>query len=153
MIVTRIRPLRRMWPADWDDFDHLRRDMTRALDNMARGFLPNGGLRMFPLVNVTQDGENFYVRAELPGVKAEDLDVSAMDRKLTIAGKRELPVEKEGVSYHRREREGGSFSRSVQLPADFDRDRVEAAYENGILTITLPLAEETKPRQITVKAS
>jgi HSP20 family protein len=124
--------------------------MARLSDAMSRGFFSDAGPRMFPLVNVAQDRENCYVRAELPGVKLEDLDVSTVDRKVTISGKRDLHEERDGVSYHRREREGGSFSRSIELPAVFDRDRVEAKFRNGILELTLPLAEETKPRQITV---
>ena len=107
---------------------------------------------MFPLVNIAQDKDNLYVRAELPGVAASDLDVSVKDNSICISGKRELPVESENVSYHRRERSGGSFSRSIEMPVPFDRDRVDASFENGVLSIALPLAEETKPKQITVKA-
>ena len=151
MIVTRIRP-NRPWNWSLGEFDRMRRDMARLHDAMTRGFLPEGGPRMFPLLNVSQDNDNLYVRAELPGVKASDLDVSVKDNSICISGKRELPVENENVSYHRRERSGGSFSRSMELPSPFDRDRVEANFENGVLSMVLPLAEETKPKQITVKA-
>lgn len=151
MIVTRIRPAR-SW--DWGptDFDQVRREVARLAENLAHGPVAGAGVQMFPLVNVTQDSDNFYVRAELPGVKAADLSVSIVDNKLSISGKRELPAEGEKVSYHRREREGGSFSRSIALPSPVDREGVEAQFENGLLTIVIPLAEETKPRQIPVKA-
>lgn len=152
MIVTRIRPPR-PWSWGLEDFDQMRHDLARLSDIMNRVLFPDAGPRMFPLVNVTQDRDNLYVRAELPGVKLEDLDVCTIDRKVTISGKRGLNEEKEGVSYHRREREGGAFSRSIELPAAFDRDRVEAAFRSGILELRLPLSEETKPRQITVKGS
>jgi HSP20 family protein len=150
MIVTRIRPLQRPWWSAWGDFDRVRHDMARLAEAMSNGAFPEAGTRMFPLVNVTQDSDNFYVRAELPGVRANELEVSAVGSKLCISGSRALPEEEGGVSYHRREREGGNFSRSIELPSPFDRDRVEAQYENGLLTVTLPLAAETKPRQIPV---
>ena len=151
MIVTRIRP-RRQWDWNLGEFDRMRRDMARLQDAMTRGFFRESGPRMFPLVNITQDKDNLYVRAELPGVAASDMDLSVKGNSISISGKRELPVESDSVSYHRRERDGGSFSRSIELPAAFDRDRVDAKFENGVLSIVLPLAEETKPKQITVKA-
>jgi len=150
MIVTRIRP-RRAWDWSAGEFERMRRDMARLHDAMTRGFSPEGGPRMFPLLNVTQDKENLCVRAELPGVKSSDLELSAKDNSISISGKREVPAEADGVSYHRREREGGSFSRTIELPCPFDRDNVSADFANGVLSITLPLAEETKPKQITVK--
>ena len=150
MIVTRIRPLQRPWWSAWGEFDRMRQDVSRLAEAMSSGVVPEAGVRMFPLVNVTQDNDNFYVRAELPGVRASELEVSAVGSKLCISGSRALPEEAAGVSYHRREREGGNFSRSIELPTPFDPDRVEAQYENGLLTVTLPLAAETKPRQIPV---
>jgi len=151
MIVTRIRP-RRQWSRELGEFDRMRRDMARLQDAMTRGFFSDGNPRMFPLVNISQDTDNFYVRAELPGVKQADLDLSVKGISICISGKRELPAEEEGVSYHRREREGGSFSRTMELPSQFDHGKVEAKFQNGVLNIVLPLAEETKPKQITVKA-
>lgn len=151
MIVTRIRP-GRSWDGNLGEFDRMRRDMARLQDAMTRGFFRDSAPRMFPLVNIAQDADHLYVRAELPGVKASDMDVSVKDNSICISGKRELPVESENVSYHRKERSGGSFSRSIELPSPFDRDRVDANFENGVLSIVLPLGEETKPKQITVKA-
>ena len=150
MIVTRIRPAR---PGEWGlpDFDQIRQDMARLAEGLSHGTPAGMGARMFPLVNVTQDGDNFYVRAELPGVKATDLSVSVVDSKLSISGKRDVPAEGENVSYHRREREGGAFSRSIELPSPVDRERVEAHFQDGVLSIVIPLAEETKPRQIPVQ--
>jgi HSP20 family protein len=153
MIVTRMRPVRDGWDLGWGDFDRMRRDMLRWADVVGRGFAGEPGYRIFPLVNVSHDDDNLYVRAELPGVKASDLQLSATGRKLTIAGERALPEESSKVSYHRKEREGGSFSRNIELPAEFDRDGIDARYENGILTVTLPRSEAAKPRQIPVKTS
>jgi HSP20 family protein len=106
---------------------------------------------VFPPMNITQDADNFYVRAELPGMKMDDLELTALRNRISVSGKREIPVEE--ASYHRREREGGSFSRSVTLPSEIDGDRVAANYNDGILTVALPKREEAKPRRITVKKS
>jgi HSP20 family protein len=106
---------------------------------------------VYPPLNITQDTDNFYVRAEMPGVKLEDIELTAIRNKLAISGKREI-IE-ENASYHRREREGGSFSRSLTLPSEVDGDRVDARYDDGVLTVTLPKAEEAKPRQIAIKTS
>ena len=82
----------------------------------------------------------------------EKLNIEAHGRTLTISGKREATAP-QGGSFHRRERNSGEFSRSLQLPADLDLSRSEAAYKHGMLTIRIPKKEEAKPRQITVKAS
>jgi HSP20 family protein len=152
MILTRFRPSVRRWEATLNDFDRMRREFEDFAD------LFNGGrsvhrFGVFPATNVTQDADNFYVRMELPGVKIEDLDVSVVDRKIAISGKRELGVDEDGVSYHRRERESGSFSRNIELPSEFDRDSVEASYLNGVLTIRVPRTEAARPKQIAVKTS
>jgi HSP20 family protein len=106
---------------------------------------------VFPPMNITQDANKFYVRAELPGMNMDDLELTAVRNRVSLSGKREIAAEE--ASYHRREREGGTFSRSVTLPSEVDSDRVEANYKDGILTVVLPKREEAKPRQITVKSS
>ena len=104
-------------------------------------------------MNMTEDKENFYVRAELPGIDGDALDISVTGDTLTISGERVMPAEDENAKYHRREREAGKFSRIVNLPSQINTNKVNANSKNGILTITLPKAEETKPKQITVKTS
>jgi HSP20 family protein len=153
MIVTRIKPVRTGWDAGWGGLDRMRVDMQRWVDAMNRAFLGEPGFRMFPLVNISHDDDNLYVRAELPGVKASDLELTVLGRNLSIKGKRELPEEEANVGYHRKEREGGSFSRSVELPTEVERDKIDARYEDGILQITLPRKEAAKPRQIPIKTS
>ncbi|MCU0596690.1 MAG: Hsp20/alpha crystallin family protein [Desulfobacterota bacterium] len=146
------------WPTwDWrSPFDQLER-MRRDLDRLAGDFsgnvfkLPSAGV--FPLLNVTEDQNNYYVRAELPGVKTDELDISVTGETLTLSGERKLPEEGEKASYHRREREAGSFSRVISLPARLDVDKVKAHAEDGVLTVVLPKAESAKPRQISVKSS
>lgn len=108
---------------------------------------------VFPLMNITEDKNNYYVRAELPGLKADDLELSVTGDTLSISGERRIPAEDEKAQYHRREREAGRFSRIVSLPAQLDTGRVEASCTDGVLSVTLPKAEEAKPRQIAVKTS
>jgi HSP20 family protein len=149
---------RRVWPSrpSFDsplaDFDQVRREMLRLLDTVAGETFGDVGAGVFPPMNVTQDDDNYYVRAEVPGVRPGELSISAVRNRLSISGKRELPREDERVSYHRKERAEGSFSRAVTLPADVDAEHVDARYADGILTLTLPKAEETKPRQIAVRS-
>ena len=112
---------------------------------------PKAGV--FPLMNVTDDKDDYYVRAELPGLKADELDISVTGDTLSIGGERKLPSEDEKAQYHRREREAGRFSRIVTLPSQIDTGKVEARCTDGILMVTLPKAEAAKPKQISVKAS
>jgi len=126
----------------------LRRDMDRLFDVFWSGETPGTGV--FPAMNVTQDKDRYYVRAELPGIRTSDLKISVERNKLSVAGKREIQEEGDGVSYHRRERAGGSFSRSITLPDDLNADAVDASYRDGVLTIVLPKAETVKAREIKV---
>ncbi|RLB35076.1 MAG: Hsp20/alpha crystallin family protein, partial [Deltaproteobacteria bacterium] len=96
---------------------------------------------------------NFYVRAELPGVKAEDLELSVTGDSLTLSGERKIAAEDENARYHRREREAGKFSRIVTLPAQVEPAKVEASCADGVLTVVLPKAEASKPKTISVKSS
>jgi HSP20 family protein len=103
-------------------------------------------------MNITQDDENFYLRAEIPGIKPAEITISALRNRVAISGKREIAREHERVSYHRKERPEGAFNRSVTLPMEVDAERVDARYTDGILTLTLPKAEQAKPRQIAVRS-
>ena len=151
MIVRRVGRYQPRWSNPFEDFERIRREMSRFLDTVP-GPSEAAGSGVFPAINVSQDSGSYFVRAELPGMKASELDVSAFQRTLTIAGERKDAPE-EGVSYHRRERAHGAFNRSVTLPGDFDSERVSARFVNGVLTVTLPKPEAAKPRQISVKSS
>jgi HSP20 family protein len=144
------------WPAESNPFSELNRmrsEMETLFGRLAES-LPTGfGPGVFPLINVTEDKECLYVRAELPGIKANEIEISATGNSLSISGERKVAVENGEASYHRRERESGVFRRTITLPNDFDSDRVEARYTNGILSVTLPKAEVSKPKQITVKSA
>jgi HSP20 family protein len=156
MLTRRLWPSRPTFENPFQDFEQLRRGMLRLLDSASQGGVQDGftetGSGVFPPVNVSQNDDSYFVRALLPGVKASDLTISALRNRLSISGRRELPGEKERVSYHRRERAEDAWSRTVTFPTDIAADRVEARYADGILTLTLPKAEEAKPRQIQVKS-
>lgn len=151
MLVRRVWPSRPTFESPFADFDLLRQQMLRLFDVVGGNTFRELDAGVFPPMNITQDAENFYVRAEIPGVKAKDLDITTTGRKVAISGKREIAKENEHASYHRKERAEGEFNRTVTLPADIDAARVEARYEAGILAVTLPKSEAAKPKQIVVR--
>ncbi|HET6412389.1 MAG TPA: Hsp20/alpha crystallin family protein [Anaeromyxobacter sp.] len=151
MLVRRVWPSRPTYDSPFADFEQLRREMLRLFDTVAGDAYGDVGAGVFPPMNITQDDDNFYVRAEVPGIKADEISISAVRNHISLSGKREIPTEHEQVSYHRKERAEGSFNRTVTLPSEVDAKRVDAHYADGILALTLPKAEEAKPRQITVR--
>lgn len=125
----------------------------RELDRIAKSAFSHvtpRGAGVYPPVNLTEDDDNLYVRAELPGVAADDLDISVQADTLTIRGERKPTDLGKEISVHRREREFGFFRRVISLPTAIDTGSVEATAVDGVLTITLPKAPEVKPRQISV---
>jgi HSP20 family protein len=152
MLVRRVWPSRPTFDSPFADVDQVRREMLRLLDAVAGDTFGEVGAGVFPPVNITQDNDNFYVRAEVPGINPKELSISAMRNRLSLSGKREIPVEKDRVSYHRKERAEGTFSRTVTLPTEVDAERVDARYSDGILNLTLPKAEQAKPRQIAIRS-
>jgi HSP20 family protein len=151
MLIRRVWPGRPTFQSSFTDIDQVRREMMRLLDSVAGDAFDDLGAGVFPPVNITQDNDNFYVRAEIPGMSAKDISISAVRNRLSLSGKRDIPAETERVSYHRKERAEGSFSRTVTLPMEVDAERVDARYADGILSLTLPKAEQAKPRQIAVR--
>lgn len=108
------------------------------------------GRNEFPPLNVWERDEEVLVEAEIPGVKSEDLEISATGNELSLKGRRP-DVEEQNVAYHRRERGAGDFHRIVRLPAEIDSQKVEARLTDGVLLITLPKAEVAKPKKITIR--
>jgi HSP20 family protein len=152
--------LRRIYDwSDWDvrnpieELERIRRRMDKLFEGFADTPWKESHARVFPLTNLTEDKDRFYVRTELPGVRAEDLEISVTGNNLSISGERKIPEENEDARYHRREREAGKFSRVISLPDPIDSTKVEAHSSDGLLTIILPKAEVAKPKQISIKAS
>ncbi len=135
------------------ELEQLQRRMGRLFQNafgLERAPWQVGG---YPLVNISEDRDHVYIRAELPGVKAEDLEITIQDSSLILRGQRKIPTEEKQVNYHRRERESGFFRRVVSLPARMQPDKVEATSKDGILNIKLAKPEAVKPRKIQVKVA
>lgn len=133
------------------ELDRMRRDMdvlTGLFGQSPQRVFSSG---VFPAVNLTEDKDSYYIRAELPGLKADDLDIQATGKSISISGERKIGPESETARYHRREREAGRFSRIIDLPGDIDSEKVEAGLSNGVLTIKIAKAEVAKPRQINIK--
>jgi HSP20 family protein len=106
-----------------------------------------------PALDVMETSENVVVKASVPGVKPEDLDVTISDDVLTIKGESKVEEKVEDGNYIRQERRYGAFQRSVELPGPLVADKAEAKYQDGVLTLTVPKAEEAKPKSIKIEAN
>jgi HSP20 family protein len=129
--------------------DELDRLFESPLTEFARGSQLFGGWT--PALDVFEDKDNVIVKAELPGMKKDEIEVSLHDGTLSISGERKNESKFENAEVYRTERFVGRFQRSVALPSAVAADKVSAQYKDGILTITLPKTEEAKPKQIDVK--
>jgi HSP20 family protein len=106
-----------------------------------------------PALDIFEDKDNFVVKVELPGMKKEDIDVSLHDGNLSISGERKSESKSEEAHVYRSERFFGRFQRTVALPAPVAADKIKGQYKDGVLTVTLPKAEEAKPKQIDVQVN
>lgn len=107
-----------------------------------------------PSVDLSETETELAARFDLPGIKASDIDIQVTDNVLTVSGERSEEKEEKkgnGRSFHRIERRMGSFSRSIVLPCAVNRDKVDATYKDGVLSITLPKTEEAKSHKVTIK--
>ncbi len=129
--------------------------MNRLLDGSLAAFTGNAGLfgGWSPSIDVHQDKDTIFVKAELPGMKKEEIDISFQDGMLTISGERKQESEvREGENF-RSERFFGRFHRTISMPTKVDADKIKANYKDGILSVELPKAAEVKAKQIEVKIS
>ena len=132
-------------------FNQMRR-MNRQKDFMFGG--TRGPIRReYPLLNAWAGEEGLLIRAEIPGVGADDLDISVDGRNLTLSGNRAEAMLPEEARHYRSERIGGEFTRSVELPFDIDMEAVKASFTDGVLEIELPRLPEEKPRKIAINGS
>jgi HSP20 family protein len=105
-----------------------------------------------PKVNLAETDGNFELSVDLPGIKPDEIKVELRNGNLVISGERKEENEEKGKTYHRVERSYGSFCRTIPLPAKVEEGKIDAKFANGVLNVTLPKSEETKPKQIAVKA-
>lgn len=108
----------------------------------------------FPLeLDLVEDNDTYTVKASVPGVQPDDVDITLTDNVLTIKGETRHEENVDEKNYHLRERSYGSFTRSIRLPMPVDAEHVDASHENGVLTLRLPKLEAVKPKKIAVKAT
>jgi HSP20 family protein len=134
-----------------DPFAELRR-MQSEMNRLFTGFGATA-TRDFPPINIWLGENSVVVTAELPGITNDDVNLSLQEDVLTLAGKREPKPQEQNVSWQRRERAYGSFSRAVQLPFRIDPDKVQARFNNGVLEIELQRLEADRPKKIEIRAA
>ena len=106
-----------------------------------------------PSFDLAETDDNIEICMDLPGLKADDIDIDVTGRSVRISGKREEEKEEKGKTFHRVERHSGSFSRSITLPCAVEEDKVAADYQDGVLKVTLPKAAEAKTHKVKVKSN
>ena len=106
-----------------------------------------------PLTDVAEDKDNYYLKADLPGIKKEDVKISFSDGSLSISGERAQEKESKDKKYHRIERSYGRYYRSFNLPEQIKEDKIKAEFKDGQLNVTIPKAEEVKPKEIDIKVN
>lgn len=129
------------------------RDLEGQMNRMLGDWFREGGeIGRFaaPAVDLCETADAYVLEVDLPGMKKEDIDLSVMENMVTIKGERKSEHRAGEAGYQRFERQTGTFQRSFEIPGGFDGAKVEAQYENGVLTVKLPKREESKPRQINV---
>ena len=135
--------------AKWDLFRDLR-SVEDEFDKIAgRAFSRDTWV---PALDVRESQDRFDVTVDLPGLDPDDVNVTFEDGMLSISGKREFSAEDRGETWHRIERSFGTFARSMRLPQTADTERIEATFDKGVLTVSVPKTEQAKPRTIEVRS-
>jgi HSP20 family protein len=146
MAIVRWEPLR--------EFSTLQNEMNRLFNTVFDSPAPagNGGAlrRWLPAMDLIETEDHFVLRADLPGLGEDDVNIEVEDRVLTISGERKAEHETTKEGYHRVERAFGAFSRSLTLPEGIDPDAVAATFERGVLEVRIPKPEERKPRKVSI---
>jgi HSP20 family protein len=138
------------WGHAWDPFHDLEREVDRLLAGVSLSFQGLRFGRQYPAVNVYDLDSELLITAEIPGVKAEDLELTVADGVLTLRGKRSGPEGVPDERYRRQERPRGVWQRSLSLPERIQEEQMTAEFTNGILKIHLPKAPTAQPRQIPI---
>lgn len=139
----------------WDPF----RELVSLRDDMDRLFYTFFGRPLSeeaegiwaPVIDLEEDNGNFIVKAEVPGLRKEDIKIAVRGNLLTVSGERKQESESKGKTFHRVERAYGKFTRTITLPNEVEADKVKAAYKDGLLQITLPKPEAMKPKEIEIE--
>jgi HSP20 family protein len=145
MAIVRWEPLRELTTLQ----NEMNRLFGTVFDTPAQG---NGGTlrRWMPAMDLIETGEHFVLRADLPGLSEEDVNIEVEDRVLTVSGERKAEQNESGEGYHRVERAFGAFSRSLTLPEGVDAEAVSASFDRGVLEVRIPKPEQRKPRKVSI---
>ncbi len=136
----------------FSDLVTIQKEMNKLFTNFWNDDLETGPLSTwYPSVDITEGKDHFVVKAELPGVSKNDVKITLQENVLTIAGEKKQESESKDHNRHRIERNYGSFTRAFRLPSLVKPDKIDANYKDGVLTITLPKAEEAKTKEIEIK--
>lgn len=134
------------------EFASMQREIDRMFDGFRGGTVDeNASSLLMPVVDIAERENDYQIKVELPGVEKNDVRITVQNDVLTIRGEKEKGTEQKNENYRRVERSYGSFQRSFAMPTSVQSDKIEASYDNGILTITLPKLEEAKPKEIEVR--
>ena len=143
MSIVRWEPLR--------ELSSLQTEMNRLFNTVFDTPVANGGMRRWvPAMDLVETEDAFVLRADLPGMKQEDVKIEVEDQVLTISGERAAEHEAQQEGFYRLERAFGSFSRSLTLPKGVDAEAVGASFTNGVLEVRIPKPEQAKPRRIQI---
>lgn len=136
-----------------NNLSDLRSNMDRLFTNFfdQGNYWPENSLKVVPAVNLEETEDAFKLSAELPGIDKKDISITLENNVLCIKGEKKSENEDKGKNYHRMERSYGKFQRAFELPGTVNREKIEADFKNGILNISVPKAEEAKPKQIEIK--
>jgi HSP20 family protein len=145
MAIVRWEPLRELTTLQ----NEMNRLFGSVFDTPQQG---NGGTlrRWMPAMDLVETGDHFVLRADLPGMSEQDVNIEVEERVLTISGERKAEHSENKDGYHRVERAFGSFSRSLTLPEGVDAEAVAASFDRGVLEVRIPKPEERKPRKISI---
>jgi HSP20 family protein len=145
--IVRWEPLR--------EVSSLQTEMNRLFNTMFESpTVGNGGTRRWsPAMDLLETEDHFVLRADLPGMREEDVAIELEDNVLTVSGERKADHEENGEGFYRVERAFGSFSRSLTLPLGIDAEAVNAGFTNGVLEVRIPKPEQRKPRKIAISTS
>lgn len=148
---------------NFHELDALRKEMDHIFDSMGGtwtlpfsriSFLPGRAARNYPLINVNEDKDAYYIEALAPGVDPDSMEVAVAGSTLSIAGEKNMKsADINPEAYHRNERAAGKFVRTIELPNEVDAGKVKADYKNGLILVTLPKSEKAKPKQISVNVA
>jgi HSP20 family protein len=154
MAITRWNPMRDLTSLS-GDFAAMQREINRMFENYLQGGTTDdstfGPTIWTPAVDILEKEDEYLVKVELPGVNKDDVKITLESNILTVKGEKHQEQEEKNQSYHRLERTHGSFQRSFTLPTTVRNDKIDATFKDGVLSVVLPKAEESKPRTIEVK--